>query len=250
MKEKINKIVSSKNFHVYVVTVIILFIIFVALVISLKYTVEGEKDLPFDLFKISVISSTEGQNVQDEEHKWNLSVSQNNDIYLYIKKNDNYKDTEVIKSIEVENIKATRTGEKGIEKIYKPDGSLQNSFFSATSENEVDKVEYIGDLSSDIKNLKISNQGGLVVFRYALNELGNYISDDDVEINHNDLLKKIDIKNEDIQLKLSFDLIINLDSDKSYKSTVELDLPVGNVIDEGVQSMEYTDLSNIVFKRL
>ena len=250
MKEKINKIVSSKNFHVYVVTVIILFIIFVALVISLKYTVEGEKDLPFDLFKISAISSVEGQNVQDEEHKWNLSVSQNNDIYLYIKKNDNYKDTEVIKSIEVENIKATRTGKKGIEKIYKPDSSLQNSFFSATSENEVDKVEYIGDLSSDIKNLKISNQGGLVVFRYALNELGNYISDDDVEINHNDLLKKIDIKNEDIQLKLSFDLIINLDSDKSYKSTVELDLPVGNVIDEGVQSMEYTDLSNIVFKRL
>lgn len=250
MKEKINKIVSSKNFHVYVVTVIILFIIFVALVISLKYTVEGEKDLPFDLFKISAISSVEGQNVQDEEHKWNLSVSQNNDIYLYIKKNDNYKDTEVIKSVEVENIKVTRTGEKGIEKIYKPDGSLQNSFFSATSENEVDKVEYIGDLSSDIKNLKISNQGGLVVFRYALNELGNYISDDDVEINHNDLLKKIDIKNEDIQLKLSFDLIINLDSDKSYKSTVELDLPVGNVIDEGVQSMEYTDLLNIVFKRL
>ena len=66
---------------------IILLIIFVVALISLKYNVEGEGNPPFTLSKISIISDVEGTDAEDEQNKWNLAVNQNNDIYLYIKKN-------------------------------------------------------------------------------------------------------------------------------------------------------------------
>ena len=82
---------------------IIVIILFIAGVISLKYNVEGEANLPFELSKISIISSVEGTDNEDAQNKWNLTVNQNNDIYLYIKKNDNYKNTEIIQSIVLDN---------------------------------------------------------------------------------------------------------------------------------------------------
>ena len=97
--------------------------------------------------------------------------------------------------------------------------------------------------------MKISNQGGLVVFRYAIEDLGNYTSNDDEQINHNDLLKKLAINNDDIKFSVSFDIIVNLDSKKSYKASMNLDLPTGNVVDNGMQSTENTDLKDIIFKR-
>lgn len=105
-------------------------------------------------------------------------------------------------------------------------------------------------MESSIKDLKISNQGGIVVFRYAINNVGDYVSKDDLEINHNDLLKKLNINNEDLKVKFSFDICINLNSNKSYKAPVSLELPVDDVVNNGIQSKEITELENIVFKRL
>ena len=104
-------------------------------------------------------------------------------------------------------------------------------------------------MESSIKEQKISNQGGLVVFRYAINNIGNYISNDDEEINHSNLLNKLNINNDDLKFKVSFDINITLNSGKIYKSNIELELPVNDVVNNGVQSTEYTDFDNIVFKR-
>ena len=41
-----------------------------------------------------------------------------------------------------------------------------------------------------------------------------------------------------------------MDSNKSYKANVNLELPIGNVVDDGIQSKENTDSENIVFKRM
>ena len=101
-----------------------------------------------------------------------------------------------------------------------------------------------------IKDMKIANQGGLVVFRYVIEDLGNYTSNEDGEINHNELLKKLAINNDDLKFNVSFDININLDSNKSYKANVNLELPIGNVVDDGIQSKENTDSENIVFKRM
>lgn len=227
-----------------------LLILFVVGLLSLKYNVEGEVNLPFDLSKISVISSVEGSNVEDATNKWNLAVSQNNDIYLYIKKNENYEETEIIKSVELNNFNIQQSSQIGEIKLIKPDSTVENVIFSNSSENEVDKIEYTGDMDSSIKDLKISNQGGLVVFRYAINNIGNYISNEDEEINHSELLKKLSINNDDLKFKVTFDIIINLNSGKIYKSNIELELPIDDVVNQGIQSKEYTDLDNIVFKRM
>ena len=90
MRENIRRLLNTKEFHIGMVIFIIVIILFIAGVISLKYNVEGEANLPFELSKISIISSVEGTDNEDAQNKWNLTVNQNNDIYLYIKKNDNY----------------------------------------------------------------------------------------------------------------------------------------------------------------
>ena len=250
MKEKIQQIINTKQFHIIMVLFIIFAILFVVGVISLKYNVEGEGNLPFYVSKISIISNVEGTDVEDNTNKWNLQVNQNNDIYLYIKKNHDYKDTEIIESIKLNNFNIEQNSKIGEIKLLKPDSNVDSVIFKNTSENEVDSIEYIGDMDSSIKEMKISNQGGLVVFRYAINNLGNYVSNDDEQINHSELLKKLNVNNDDLKFKVSFDIYITLNGGKAYKSNVDLELPVNDVVNQGTQSMEYTDLENIVFKRM
>ena len=250
MKNEIKKFLSSKQFHIIVVILIIIAIIFVAGFISLRYNVEGEGNPPFYLSKISSISSVEGTDNEDSQNKWNLTVNQNNDIYLYIEKNNSYKDTETIANISLNNFNITQNPKIGQLKLLKPDVNTTNTIFKNAKEDEVESIEYIGDIDSDIKNMKISNQGGLVVFRYSIENIGNYISNDDEQVNHNELLKKLLVNNDDLKFNVSFDITISLNSGKSYKSTVNLNLPIGDVVNGGIQSQENTDLQDIVFKRV
>lgn len=250
MKEKIKQIMNTKQFHIIMVLFIIFTILFVVGVISLKYNVEGEGNLPFYVSKISIISNVEGVDSEDNTNKWNLTVNQNNDIYLYIKKNNDYKDTEIIESVRIDNFNIEQNSKIGEIKLLKPDSNAESVIFKNISENETDKIEYIGSMDSNIKEMKISNQGGLVVFRYAINNIGNYISNDDEEINHSELLKKLSINNDDLKFKVSFNIYITLNGGKVYKSNIDLELPVNDVVNQGTQSMEYTDLENIVFKRM
>ena len=250
MKDKIKLIMNTKQFHMCMVLSIIVFILFIVGVVSLKYNVEGEGNPPFNLSKISIISNIEGTDVEDVQNKWNLKVNQNNDIYLYIKKNENYKYTETISSIVLDNFKVEEQPKIGNLQLLKPDANIDSVIFKNNDDNKVDNIEYIGDIDSSIKEMKISNQGGLVVFRYALSDIGSYISNDDEEINHNELLKKMSISNEDLKFKISFDININLDSKKTYRSNMSLDLPIGNIVDEGMQSTENSNLEDIIFKRI
>ena len=179
-----------------------------------------------------------------------MQVNQNNDIYLYIKKNDNYKDTELIENIKLDNFNVEQSPNIGELKLLKPDSSVESLLFKNTEENETNTIEYTGDMDSSIKNLKISNQGGLVVFRYAVNNIGNYISNEDEEINHSELLNKLGINNDDLKFKVTFDIYITLNSGKTYKSNLNLELPINDVVNQGMQSTEYTDLEKIVYKRM
>lgn len=250
MKEKIKQIINTKQFHVCMVALIMFVILFIAGLVTLKYSVEGEGNLPFYISKISIISNIEGDDKEDNTNKWNLQVNQNNDIYIYIKKNSEYKDTEIIKSVKLDNFNIEQSSKVGKIKLLKPDSNADSVIFKNSEENEVDKIEYTGDIDSSIKEQKISNQGGLVVFRYAINNIGNYVSNDDNEINHSELLKKLGINNDDLKFKVTFDIYITLNSGKTYKSNISLELPVNDVVNEGTQSTEVTDLENIVFKRM
>lgn len=71
----------------------------------LKYAVEGENNMPFELSQLIIVSTAEGVENSQNENIWNFNLMQNNDVYLYIGKNKSYKETEIIKKIVINNIK-------------------------------------------------------------------------------------------------------------------------------------------------
>ena len=64
------------------------------------------------------------------------------------------------------------------------------------------------------------------------------------------LLEKAGIKGEDVNFKITFDLIIETESEHKFKSNITLDLPTGNILQDGIGTLEDTQLENVVFKRL
>lgn len=248
MLNKLRGITKTKSFHICMIIIIITVILFVVGMLVLRYNVEGEKNMPFELSKIAIISSQEGIDDGQTDTRWSFDVHQANDLYLYIEKNNEYDKTEIIKSININNFQI-ETENKDNVKIYKPDTEEENVLFKYKDENIVENIEYLGDVESDLKNLKISNQGGIIAFRCSNNYVTKYKSDEE-EINHSELLKKAGVTEEKLKMNLSFNLNIILESGKEYQAEVKTELPTGNVIEEGNTSAEITDLTDIVFKRI
>lgn len=230
---------------------VIALIFLIAGTIILKYNVEGEKNMPFKLSKIYIISTAEGIENENTEEKWNFNIYQNNDIYFNIEKNEDYEKEEKIKSVQISNIKIIKNPIKGNVKVYMPN-STDGRQFSYEQEYilENNSLTYEGSTKTDIKNLNIGNQGGQIVVRFSNINLGTYISNEDEEINHDGtMIKKIDVQNEELNFIVSFDLIINT-KNKSYKTNIELDLPGGNIIENGTESIEIQNIEKYVFKRM
>lgn len=253
MLEKLKYITSKKSFHICMTIVIIAVILFIAGILILRYQVEGETNMPFDITKITLISTSDGvdKNQEGDNTNWAFDINQNNDIYIYIEKNDNYKEEEAIRSIIIDNLNVQKEKELGTVKFYRPNVEESGGNFSNTEENEVQSLEYTGGLESDIKNLVIGNQGGLIIFRYANNNVAEYISDVSTnnEITTNQLLKSANVNEEDLKSKLTFDISITTEEGKEYKANISLDVPIEGVVENGTVSREMTDLDDIVFKR-
>lgn len=244
MKQKL----SQKIFNIVIIIVIIVTIIFTALMMILNYKENGERNMPFNISKISIISTVDGKDNEDQTNKWNLQVNQNNDIYIYIEKNNNYGKTELINSIIIDNFEIQKPNIGSII-IYKP--ALKNTaLFENSNDNKVEELTIFGDKSTDIQNLKISNQGGIIAFRCANDNIANYISSEDEVLDYKSLLQKLEINEEGLRAKIFFDIKIKLESGKEYKAEkIEIEIPVQNIVEQGTTSIEKTDLNNIIFKR-
>lgn len=66
-------------------TGIIVSLVIVVLIMK-KYEVEGEKELPFSISKIFLVSTVDGKIVDDPANIWNIGITQVNDMYMYIDK--------------------------------------------------------------------------------------------------------------------------------------------------------------------
>lgn len=219
------------NFIKKYITIFIISIIAITVMsIIVKYNVEGETNPPFQISKIMVISTLGGNEKEDSENKWDLSLVQTNDIYIDVIKNKNYIEEEIIDKIIINNFKIEKKPEKGQIKIYRINN--QNDVFKNAEEYKIEKeVIYTGDETSDLENLKIANQGGLIPLRYVNIDIGEYISNEETEIKHDGtLLNKAGITNEEIKFRISFDVSIELKSEKKYKANVELEMPIGNLL--------------------
>lgn len=241
--------IKQRIFHSVIIAIIVIAILCVGGMFILKYQVEGESNMPFKISKISIIESVEGTETQGAGEKWNFDVAENNDIYIYLEKNFSYGKTEIIQSVDVKNINVNKAKSVGNVKFYKPVQDEKRMFINQ-EESEITDITYNGDLESNIKEQKISNQGGIVAFRYAINNISQYVSQDAEQIDHSQLLKLTNIKQEDLQTTLTFDIVINLTSGKKYQAPISVDIPTDEIIEKGTVGIDKTDLNNIIFKRI
>lgn len=240
---------KKKIIHMSIVATIVSVLMFSFVIAMIFYEIEGEKKMPFNISKISVISTVEGIEKQVEGYLNSKDINQNNDIYIYIEKNDEYKETEVIKSIVLNNFHINKITEKGEFAIYKP---TENGLdiFKNIDENKSDELVFNGAMQSDLKNMKISNQGGIIVFRYANLKVSEYLSSELQELTNLDLLKLTNVNEDNLKAEISFDFIINIESGDSFKSTLTINVPVSGIVENGKTFEEKFDFNDIKFKRV
>lgn len=229
--------------------IILVIIILLVITIMIRYQVEGDKNMPFNLSKVILISTAEGNETKGKK-KWNFDVFQNNDIYFYIDKNENYWGEEkTIKSVAIENINITKAPIKGEIKTYMPN-SVEGRLFDYSDEYMVnDKLEFKGAEKSNPQTLEIGSNGGNLLLSFSNTGLGTYSSDKDDEITHDGtLLEKIGVTNEEIGFEVSFDIVITVDN-CSYRGNLNFKLPCGNLLEEGTCSIEKTNFDDVIFKR-
>lgn len=246
---KFSELKGKKIVHICVILGIIVLILIIAGIIMLRYQVEGETNLPFELSKMIVVSTAESNEIEAAaDTKWNFSVNQYNDIYLEIQKNDEYTKNTNIKNITFENFV-----------IEKNSGAENIKLYRANSEGKVVEDEahlvgssltYKGEKETNLDELKISNQGSIILLR-SVNQNVCEVRNNDEEIVHDGtLLAKGNANSEDLNYKLSFDIIIETSRNIKYKGTITIDLPTGDVQTQGKTQLEKTDFSDVIFKRM
>lgn len=232
------------------IAISVLVIIFIIVgTIMIKYEVEGDKNMPFNLSKIMIVSTAEG--VESEgKNKWNFNVYQNNDLYFYIDKNNEYKGNDTyIEKVRIENIQIIEAPKIGEIKSYMPN-STEGRLYSYDDTYIIEEaLEYRGAGKSNSQTLEIGSQGGSALIRFSNTNLGVYSSDDDTEIIHDGtLLNKLNLTQEDIDFTVSFDLVIEVQN-HAYRANIELELPYGNMLENGTESTEKVDMNDVIFKR-
>lgn len=246
---KISELKGKKIVHICVILGIIVLILIIAGIIMLRYQVEGETNLPFELSKMIVVSTAESNEIEAvADTKWNFSVNQYNDIYLEIQKNDEYTKNINIKNITFENFV-----------IKKNSGAENIKLYRANSEGKVVEDEahlvgssltYKGEKETNLDELKISNQGSIILLRSVNQNVCEVRSNDEEIIHDGTLLAKGNANSEDLNYKLSFDVVIETSRDIKYKGTISIELPTGDVQTQGKTQLEKTDFSDVIFKRM
>ena len=228
--------------------VIVLIIAVIGLII-LKYHVEGEQNMPFEISDMLVVSTAEGyQTNQAKNVKWDMELYQTNDVYLTIKKNKNYKKTETIKKVELRNFTIDKKPIVGDISLYLPKGTA-NTYDYKEKNKLQETITFDGDVKSDIENLKLANQGGTILFRIVNKTGKQYLSNEDVIKQDGTLLKNANLSLEEVRMTISFDLIIQLESDVSFVGKVTLVLPAGDIITQGISSQDKNQIEDVIFKR-
>ncbi len=232
---------------------ILAIIIIMVFMIILQYQIEGEKNMPYTLSKVTVISTAEGEQNTDnaeETAKWNLTVNQNNDVYFFIDKNETVAKDELIESIIIQNITVTKTPMRGTIKTFMPSSTEGRTFNYDENYLVRDKLEYKGGAISNPKTLEVGSQGGSILIRFSNTNVGEFISDENIEIKHDGtLLTKVGVSEEEVKGQINFDMIMQINKIK-YKANITIDIPCKAICEEGTTTMEITDPSKFVFKRV
>ena len=245
MNEEKKKILKRVGFAGFILVMII-----ISIFLMIKYEAEGEKNMPFELSKIIIQSSVDAEN-RKSEYRWDVNLEQNNDIYIYIEENENYKKDEEIKSVKLDNIKILDENKVGELKILIPTSNdIKTAYANSKEDYKEKEIEYTGNSIDNMQKQEICKKGGLVAFRNSNSNIGEFVSNEGNELSYDGtLLEKANINEEDLKIKLEMDLCIETISSKKYNTTIELEVPVEKFGESGIVSKTITDFSDLVFKR-
>lgn len=235
----------------YIFIAFLLIAIAISILLMIKYNVEGEQNMPFEINKIVVQSTLDAQNREESQNLWDLGLTQNNDIYIYIQKNEENQKEQKIKSIEISRITTHKKNEKGELAVLLPTSNKINQIYTSSTQNYINKsITYYANTSDNLEKQEICQDGGMIAFRISNQNIGEYISNEGDEIKYDkSLLEKAGIDEENLKFTIEIDLKIELESDEKYKGTITLDLPVDTFEKGGAVNKEITDLKEIIFKR-
>ena len=193
-----------------------------------------------------MVSTADGlKDESNTEYLWKGDLLQINDIYIEIKKNENFVNS-ILKNVIIENFELTypNKGNINLSRIIKNEDTSNNYVIE-----NINQYKFIGAENTSLEELTISNQGGNIGFRIINNNLGTYSSNEE-EINYDGrILNLQNIKNEDIKFTIKFDLLIELVDGKKYKTNIQLELPVGDILTNGVEVVEYENIESLLYKR-
>lgn len=245
------EIQRKKSKEKYIILFFIILIFCTTFFIMYKYHVEGEKKLPFNITKLLVVSSAKTENIELNEDIYEANVIQKNDLYIAIEKNKEYSKEDAIKKITINNFKIEENTEKGKVRIYRP-AMGENAYEYSENYEIKEEVIFTGSKETNLKteSMVISNQGGIIELSVIINDLGKITYDEEDNIlADGSLLNRLQITSEEIRKKISFDMYIELAGGNTFKTNISLEIPTGNIENEGVITNEI-DLSKLVFKRV
>ena len=133
--------------------------------------------------------------------------------------------------------------------FYKPTTSV--STYNYSDEYKIENsLELLGGMSTNMEILQINNQGGTIGFSVTADNIGEYVFKENEKLpSDGRLLTIAGVEKENINFTISFDLIIETESNHRFKSNISLNLPTGNILENGVGALEDTEMKNVVFKR-
>lgn len=242
--------IRKKNKKIYIILFFLILIFCTTFFIMYKYHVEGEKKLPFNITKLVVVSSAKTEDIEVNENIYQANIIQKNDIFIAIEKNKNFSKEDAIKKITFNNFKIIEPGKVGEIKYYRT--SLGENKFEYLENYQIkDSIQYLGAKGTDLKieNMTIANQGGLIELSFIISDLGKIIySENDNIVTDGTLLNRLQLTKEALKAKVSFDLCMELTGGNTFKTTIVLELPTGDILKDGVCTTEI-DVEKLVFKR-
>ena len=245
--------IESKKgkYEKYIIIFFLILVFSTTFFIMYKYHVEGEKNMPFNITKLIVVSSAKNEDIEINENAYQANVIQKNDIYIAIEKNKEYSKEEAIKKISFNNFNVVEPGNKGVIKFYRTSQG-ENEFEYVENYEIKESEDYIGAKETNLKleNMTISNQGGLIELSAIIADLGKvvYAENDNISADGS-LLSRLQLTSEDVKCKISFDMVIELTGGNTFKTTILLELPTGDIVTDGVSTNEI-DVEKLVFKRI
>ena len=245
MKEKI---LNSK--YILIVLLIIILLIITILIMTNKKT-----DIPFEIKQIYITSTANGRYIDENNtENWNLNLFQNNDVYIKFGLVENMdkvdKKDAIIEQIFIENFNVIEKPNLGEISYYKL-SEKEDTLFEYIDENIVtDKLEFtVVDQNANIKNGQINKCEGQISMSIVNNNIAQYKSKKETELAFDGtLLDKAKIEPDDIKFKVSFDLVIITQKNRTYKTSLVFDLPTGNIQENGFELNQNVDITQSKFE--